>query len=81
MGWEQETGVSYIAYGLKSCLDLYKIKYLKHNDSSQTCMKFLESGVPPIDRGVSPVFGVFAYKIAFKHSVAYFVQPPSAHLD
>lgn len=34
MRWEQETGVSYIAYGLKSYLDLYSIKYQKHNDST-----------------------------------------------
>lgn len=81
MGWEQETGVSYIAYRLKSCLDLYKIKYLKHNHSSQTCMKFLKSGIPQIDTGAPPVFGVFAHKIALKHWVAHFVHPPNAHLD
>jgi len=64
---------------MESCVDLYKIKYLKHTDRAQTWVKFSPSGVPQLDACVPPVFGVFSHKIAFKHSVTHFVHP-SAHL-
>lgn len=36
----------YNAYGFESCINLYKIKYLKHYDGSPRREEFSGSGVP-----------------------------------
>lgn len=51
------------ARGLESYIDFYKIKYLKNNDRSQTCVKFSQSGVPQLDTCIPPVFDCCIWSI------------------